>query len=99
MPLVNMNQPIPPPHLLPDAPPPEDFLTDDDIQATPKELGDPAIHPEYIGVVSGANYKMIDGQVSEYGLAVVVGGNTTIYAVADVDLTYLGRQIRGLVGK
>ena len=76
----------------------EDYLTDNDIVATPKptEIN----RPDYIGIVSGAQYKLenADG-VTEFALVIVQDSEAALYEMSDDDLRYLSKQINGLVTK
>lgn len=58
---------------------------------------DRVIHPDYLGVVSGAEYKIDDGKVVQYALVILVGNTAYTIAAADSDLLYLARQIKGLL--
>ncbi len=71
------------------------FLTGRDI-ARPVRLS----RPDYIGVVSGAQYKLeaADEGITEYALVVVEGGEARLFEMSVEDLRYLGKQITGLVG-
>lgn len=58
--------------------------------------------PDYVGIVSGAQYKIDGAQegVTEYGLTVIVeGGSGWIFEMSEEDLRYLSRQIIGLIGE
>lgn len=73
-----------------------DYLTDDDIIATPERTI--LNRPEYVGLVSGSQYKLEAGDVAEYALVVMQEGEACIFEMSDDDLRCLGKQIVGLVG-
>lgn len=79
----------------------DDFLADDEIVAGGggQELTQ-FDRPDFIGVVSGASYKLdnADG-VTEYALTIFLGGDAYLFEASDVDLRYLARQITALVGE
>ena len=57
--------------------------------------------PHFVGIVSGAEYKLAsceDG-VTEYALAVVDPGGAVLYEMSEADLLLLARQIIGLLSK
>lgn len=58
------------------------------------------IRPDYIGIVSGAQYKLekADG-VTEHALIFVEREEASLYEVSAEDLRELARQIAGLVGE
>ena len=59
-----------------------------------------AIHPDYLGVVCGAEYKLEDDEaVQEYALIAAGGGKVLVLAASDGDLRALAKQIIGLVGE
>lgn len=56
--------------------------------------------PDYIGIVSGAQYKLDNAdEVTEFALVVLLEGTAFLYEASSEDLKYLGRQIKGLVGE
>lgn len=70
----------------------------DPVYRDPEEEDeDRVIHPDYLGVVSGAEYKIDDGKVVQYALVILVGSTAYTIAAADSDLVYLARQIKGLL--
>lgn len=59
-----------------------------------------ALHPDYLGVVCGAEYKLDDEiEVQEYALIAAGGGKVLVLAASDGDLRALAKQIIGLVGE
>ncbi|OMC55413.1 hypothetical protein A5747_13560 [Mycobacterium sp. IS-836] len=59
----------------------------------------PIHNPDYVGVVSGAQYKVEDGEegIAEYALMLITDGRGRLYAMSELDLRYLKRQIEGLI--
>lgn len=54
--------------------------------------------PDYVGIVSGAQYKLENAEgVTEYALIVVSSDGANLYEMSQSDLEYLGRQIDGLL--
>jgi len=72
-----------------------DYLTDEDITVTPKPTE--VNSPDYIGIVSGSQYKLdnADG-VAEFALVIVQDGEAYLFEASEIDLRYLSRQIDGL---
>lgn len=73
-----------------------DYLTDDDIIATPEKTI--LNRPEYVGVVAGAQYNLETGDVTEYALVVLQDGEACLFEMSTDDLRCLGKQITGLIG-
>lgn len=57
--------------------------------------------PDFIGIVSGAQWKLENGEdgVTEYALAVVWEGKAALFEASTEDLKYLANMITGLVGE
>lgn len=64
-------------------------------------MGDDSVYePDYIGIVSGAQYKLEAGDgVFEYALVMSVGDDAYHFAASHEDLRVLGKQISGLMGE
>lgn len=54
--------------------------------------------PDYIGIVSGAEYRLDNAEgVSMYALVVAINNQAAFFEVSDGDLECLARQIDGLL--
>lgn len=54
--------------------------------------------PDYVGIVSGAQYKLENAEgVTEYALVAISNNKVVLFEMSDVDLRYLARQITGLI--
>ena len=75
-----------------------DYLTDEDLE--PEVSSTPFDRPDFVGLVSGAQYKLdIADGVTEFALAILQGGDAWLFEMSSEDLRYLARQITALVGK
>lgn len=60
---------------------------------------DSMFHPNYIGVVTGAEWKVDEGAAVEYALVLIDDHSSYTFAASDGDLRALAQQIIGLVGE
>lgn len=57
------------------------------------------IQPDYIGLVTGAEYKLgNDDGITSYALTMFFDGRSYLFEVSDGDLRALVGQIEGLIG-
>ena len=72
----------------------------DDTKPAERSAPRDILHPEYVGIVSGAQYRLEDGDgVAEYAVNFVVDGYGFMFAMSEDDLRCLARQIVGLLAK
>jgi hypothetical protein len=74
-----------------------DYLTDDDIIATPEKTI--LNRPEYVGLVSAVcTVRLEAGDVTEYALVVLQDGEACLFEMSTEDFRCLGKQITRLIG-